>query len=72
MRQRWMPGTGVRILALVSAEGWIGFPEVNLPPRPLLYLRRSPYSPTFPPHRLTLPLLRALPHISASNLHIQQ
>lgn len=70
MRQRWMPGTGVRVLALAgseSAEGWIGVPGVNPPSRPgLSYLRRSPYFPTFPPHRLTLPLLRDLStHISA-------
>ena len=64
MRQRWMPGTGLRILGLAgseSAEGWIGFPEVNPPSCPgLSYLRRSPYSPTFLPHRLILPLLRDL------------
>jgi hypothetical protein len=69
MRQGWMPGTGVRTLALAGsefAENWIGFPEVNPTTRPgLSYLRRSPYSPTFPPHRLILPLLRDLStHIS--------
>ena len=69
MRQRWMPGTGVRILDLAiseSAEGWIGFPGVNQSSRPgLSYPHRSPYLPTFPPHHLTLPLLRDLStHIS--------
>jgi hypothetical protein len=77
MRQRWMPGSGVRILALVrsgSAEGWIGFPEVIRPSRPgLSYLRRSPYLPTFPPHRLTLRLLPDLStHISVKPTSIRQ
>jgi hypothetical protein len=70
MRQRSMPGSGLRILALAgseSAEGSIGFPEVNPRSHPgLLYLHHSPYLPTFPPHHLTLPLLRDLStHISA-------
>jgi hypothetical protein len=69
MRQRSMPGSGLRILALAgseSAEGSIGFPEVNPRSHPgLLYLRHSPYLPTFPPHHLILPLLRDLStHIS--------
>src|SRR6266852_5653545 len=71
MRQHWMPGTGMRILALAGSESWIGFPKVNPPSRPgLSYRRRSPYLPTSPPHRLTL-LLRALStHISVKPISI--
>ena len=74
MRQRWMPGSEMRLLALAGSEGWIGFPEVNRPSRPgLSYLRRSPSLPTFPPHRLTLPLLRDLStHISVKPTSIRQ